>query len=251
MVRITFSMKWVVSPRLKAIVFDYGNTLIEFGRQQIDHCDRAFGSVVERHFGPFDQSRFDALREAHRLAPYRNGYREGHLSESTRHIVEELFGRRVTEVEIEDLVDARFTAFVACIAAESATHRVLERLSSRYQLGLLSNYPCGRSIRASLAATGLDRHLAATVVSGDVGFVKPHPSTFAAVLDELDVEPNEAIYVGDNWLADVQGAKRAGLDCVHMCRWVPPERFDQQPGDHLPDVAITHLDELPRVLQLA
>jgi putative hydrolase of the HAD superfamily len=229
---------------VRAIVFDYGNTMIEFGRQQIDHCDGALGAAVRRHFGDFDVARFDAIREAHRMGPYRNGYRENHLPSVTRDVVEALFGRAASDVQVADLVQTRFTAFVECIQAEAATHRVLERLKSRYRLGLLSNYPCGRSIHASLAATGLDRHLAGVVVSGEVGYVKPHPNTYRAILDQLGVDAQQAVFVGDNWLADVQGSKRAGLACVHMRRWVPPERFDPTPTDHQPDAVIEHLDEL-------
>jgi len=233
---------------VRAIIFDYGNTLIEFGRRQIDHCDGALGRAVERQFGPFDASRFDAIREENRMGPYRNEYRENQLPELTRQLVESLFGLRPTDSQVEELVEVRYEAFVECIEAETATHEVLQRLRTRYRLALLSNYPCGRSIRASLAATGLDRHLSAVVVSGEVGFVKPHPSTYRAVLEQLGARPGEAVFVGDNWLADVQGAKRAGLASVHMKRWSPPEQFERQPGDHEPDAAIGHLVELSSLL---
>jgi HAD superfamily hydrolase (TIGR01549 family) len=233
---------------VRVVVFDYGNTLIEFGRRQIDHCDGALGSAVRRLFGPFDTARFDTIREENRMGPYRNGYRESRLPELTRQLVETLFQRPATDAQIDELVEVRFAAFVECIAAEAETHQVLERLKEKHRLALLSNYPCGRSIRASLSATGLDQYLSAVVVSGDVGFVKPHPTTYRSVLDQLGAGPAEALFVGDNWLADVQGAKRAGLPCVHMRRWVPPEHFEPQPSDHAPDATIRHLDELPGLL---
>jgi putative hydrolase of the HAD superfamily len=158
--------------------------------------------------------------------------------------VNELFGRRLLDAQIDDLVAIRRAAFVGCIEAEPSTHRVLELLGSRYRLGLLSNYPCGRSIRASLEATGLERHFAAVVVSGDVGFVKPHPRTFEAILERLRLPAGRTAFVGDNWLADVQGSKRAGMTCVHMRRWTPPERFEPQPGDFEPDCVVRNLGEL-------
>ena len=227
-----------------AIVFDYGNTLIEFGQRQIDHCGAALRSAFQDRFGDFDIDRFDALRAQGRLAPYRNGYRENDLRTVTRDLANELFGSRLLDAQIDDLVAIRRAAFVGCIEAEPSTHRVLELLGSRYRLGLLSNYPCGRSIRASLEATGLERHFAAVVVSGDVGFVKPHPLTFETILERLRVPAEHTAFVGDNWLADVQGSKRAGMTCVHMRRWTPPEPFEPQPGDFEPDYVVRKLAEL-------
>lgn len=233
---------------ISAVVFDYGNTLIEFSRRQIDHCDGALGAALRRLYGDYDVVMYNALREGNRMAPYRNGYRESQLAAITHELVETLYGRSATAAEVEALVETRYTAFVEAIAVEDATHRVLGSLAARYRLGLLSNYPCGRSIRGSLAATGIERHLATVVVSGDLGFVKPHPATYAAILAALDVPPAQVVFVGDNWLADVQGAKRAGMSVVQMCRWVAPEHFEPQPDDFAPDATIGHLNELVPLL---
>jgi len=49
------------------------------------------------------------------------------------------------------------------------------------------------------------------VVSQRVGTIKPHPAIFAAARAALgDPEPGEILHVGDDWAADVVGAKRAG-----------------------------------------
>jgi putative hydrolase of the HAD superfamily len=49
------------------------------------------------------------------------------------------------------------------------------------------------------------------VVSQRVGTIKPHPAIFAAARAALgDPAPASILHVGDDWAADVVGAKRAG-----------------------------------------
>ena len=81
-----------------------------------------------------------------------------------------------------------------------------------------------------------------------MGRVKPHPLPFRTILGELDVAPLEALYVGDNWLGDIQGAKRIGMRAAFIVQWETPEKFDRRPDDHEPDLTISHLSELLTVL---
>jgi putative hydrolase of the HAD superfamily len=232
------------TPPLRAVIFDYGNTLIEFSRRHVDACDAALAEFVGGLCGSYDEELFHKVREEHRMRPYSNNFEESSMEWLGRDLVLRLAGRDAVASELCALLEKRFDAFVGCIEAEPSTLRVLAELRQKYRLGLLSNYPCGRSIRGSLERTGIARHLDAIVVSGEIGWVKPHPLAFERVLAALDVRPEEALFVGDNWLADVQGAKRAGLRCFHMRRWVPPEHFEAQPGDHEPDAEIYELEEL-------
>ncbi|HOU90304.1 MAG TPA: HAD family hydrolase [Polyangiaceae bacterium] len=227
-----------------AVAFDYGNTLVEFGRRHVDHCDAALGRALRARFGEHDAARFHELREANRLAPYRNGCRENRLPQITRELVVALYGQEPTAGEVDALVAARFDAFVSVIEAEPATLAVLQALRERFRLAVVSNYPCGRSIRASLERVGILPLLDGVVVSGDVGFAKPHPAPFAEACARLGCRPAEVLFVGDNWLADVQGARRAGMTMVHLRRWTPPEHFDPEPDDLPPHATIARLEEL-------
>lgn len=237
-----------LSRSIRAVVFDYGNTLVEFSSTQVDRCAVALGTALVDLFGPFDSARFQATLEANRLDPYRNGFNESGLDVITRALVRTLYRVEPNEEQVRRLVRTRREAFIAAIDTEACVHGVLAELAARYRLGLLSNYPCGESIRGSLDRTGLAAHLDAVVVSADVGFVKPHARTFETILRKLNVPADEVVFVGDNWFADVQGAKRAGMVSVLIRRWVPVEHFDRQAGDWEPDWVIDHLSELPVLL---
>ena len=86
------------------------------------------------------------------------------------------------------------------------------------------------------------------VVSGDVGYVKPHPRPFETAIKMLDLPPNEIVFVGDNWLADIQGAKRAGMQAIWSRQFATPEKFEPKPGDIEPNAQIDHLTELETLL---
>ena len=239
--------------QIRAVVFDYGNTLIPFGREQLDTYYAILASGLEARYGPLDRPKFQAFRAASRMAPYVGEpptYKENDFAVLTAALIKEVYGVTAGEDDIEELLRLRLEAFIELVTVETRVHEVLRRLGEHYALGLLSNYPDGKAIRVSLERCGLTPYFQSIVVSGEVGFVKPHPLIFAVVLAELGVRADEVLFVGDNWLADVQGAKRNGLHAAHMKRWTPPEHFKVEPGDFAPDAEIRHLDELPALLAL-
>lgn len=65
---------------------------------------------------------------------------------------------------------------------------------------------------ALVGALGLAGWFDAAVTSAQVGFEKPHPRLFEAA---RAVSPNPPIWmIGDNPIADVAGARSAGLDAI-------------------------------------
>jgi len=238
---------------IKALIFDYGNTLVAFGRAQVDEFDRRLGEAIEVRYGALDRDRYNKHRDADRMRPYEGdppAYRESEPVEMTAALVRTIYGVEPSAADLAELLQVRRDAFVAVIEAEPALYRLLETLKQRFKLGLLSNYPDGVAIRRSLDKVHLGTLFDSVVVSGDLGLVKPHPDTFAASLRELGVTPEETLFVGDNWLADVQGAKRAGIGVVHFTRWVPPEHFERHPDHVPPDATISRLEELIPLLGL-
>lgn len=237
--------------RIKAVVFDYGNTLIEFSARQAGACDARLSEALTEMFGPHDPASLRRIREADRRAPYMGDppeYRENDMAAITRHAVETLYARPPSSAELLRLLRVRFDAFVDTVAADPESVPVLERLAPRFRLALLSNYPDAPAIRESLHRTGLDRFLDPVIVSADLGRVKPHPLPFARMQEALGLPPHAILYVGDNWLADVQGARRAGWRSVWVTRWTPPEVMPTRPDDLPPDASIPALRDLPALL---
>lgn len=236
---------------IRAVIFDYGNTLIPFGRAEVDSFDSRLAAYLRSRFGPFDAIRYHEVREQDRLAPYQGSppaYRESDLYSMVGRLFEVLFGGPPDPEILREIIEIRRQIFADIAVMASETRDLLQKLRGRFRLGLLSNYPDGEAIRRSLARNRADTLFDAVVVSGDLGLVKPHPEVFRAVTRALDAPPHQCLFVGDNWLADVQGARRAGMTTLHFVRWIPPECFDPMPDDLLPHAEISDLSCLLTML---
>ncbi len=54
------------------------------------------------------------------------------------------------------------------------------------------------------------------IVSAAVNLRKPDSAIFHLACSELGVRPDEAVYVGDNPVADIEGARDAGLRTIFI-----------------------------------
>ncbi len=78
-----------------------------------------------------------------------------------------------------------------------------------YVLGLLSNRD--KPFDEEVAGLGLGSFFELTLAGGPLQMWKPEPHLFRHACEQLKLQPAEAIYIGDNYFADVIGARRAGL----------------------------------------
>lgn len=81
--------------------------------------------------------------------------------------------------------------------------------------------------------------------AADVGWLKPHPRIFRTALACVGAQPQEAVFVGDNPVADIAGAQNAGMRAV-----LRVGRHDRPALAGLiePDYRLQSLQELPAVL---
>jgi FMN phosphatase YigB (HAD superfamily) len=61
---------------------------------------------------------------------------------------------------------------------------------------------------------GLDDFFEVVLISGEMGFRKPHPRVFDKLAGSLGVDGGEMLYVGDDPEADIGGALSAGIQAV-------------------------------------
>ena len=84
--------------------------------------------------------------------------------------------------------------------------------ASGYGVGLLTNRT--NPVDDYLAETGLDQHLDFWVFSGMLDAWKPNPEIFYYTLGLARTLPDNAVYIGDNYYADVEGAQSAKIQPV-------------------------------------
>ncbi len=75
--------------------------------------------------------------------------------------------------------------------------------------GIISNAPA--ELRKMLKATGLHGEVGDIIVSEEAGVEKPDLRIFSMAVRNARCKPGEMIYVGDNFIADIEGAAGAGI----------------------------------------
>ncbi len=98
----------------------------------------------------------------------------------------------------------------------------LTRAAAAFELtGIITNGP-GETQWAEVHALGLEPRVGRVVVAGDVGAFKPDSAIFAAALKNLDIEPGEAVFIGDSPAHDIAGALRSGWRAIWLDRGSEP-----------------------------
>jgi putative hydrolase of the HAD superfamily len=88
--------------------------------------------------------------------------------------------------------------------------KILSELKeSKHKLGLVSNRT--ESAHEQLEALGLLPYFDFAFVAGEVNIWKPAPGIFLHALEVAGSQAEHTVYVGDNYYADVVGARSAGL----------------------------------------
>ena len=93
-------------------------------------------------------------------------------------------------------------------------HTLTELRARGYNLGLLTNRHNVERFYELLDEMELRSYFDLTLASGEVGIRKPEPGVFYAALERMGATAGQAVYVGDNYWADVVGAQRAGVTPV-------------------------------------
>jgi HAD superfamily hydrolase (TIGR01662 family) len=81
-----------------------------------------------------------------------------------------------------------------------------------YIMAVISNRD--EPFQAVLDSHNLSQFFTYALSGGEVETYKPEPGIFAHALQHMQVTAHETVYVGDNYYADVVGARRAGLQPV-------------------------------------
>lgn len=127
-------------------------------------------------------------------------------------------------------------------ASRAGVRKALRELSDEYELGIISN-SMSLVPRKFLDEMGLTKYFKVVVISGEVGYRKPHPKIFERALAEFGVKPAEAVHVGNLPGEDVRGAKNAGMYSVLISSRGLGEEEEVEP-----DLVIGSIREVPQAV---
>jgi putative hydrolase of the HAD superfamily len=205
---------------IKAIGFDFFNTLMT-----ID--PGALGESWQRLTGSLENSGLrvdpDPFRKAYREAAMRFVTESKSSGKEThnRYWISAALTALGQEVDPDDAVisnavKAYFSTFFDYCRLIPKTLEMLRQLEGKYRLGILSNFTHGPAVERLLDQLGLTPFFETVLVSGEIGYRKPHPLVFEMLVKNLGFERQQILYVGDSLDPDVLGATQSGLRPVWM-----------------------------------
>ena len=115
-----------------------------------------------------------------------------------------------------------------------------------FHIGLISNASDDDNTQALIDKGGFRPYLEDIISSAMFGKRKPHPAIFRAALEHFAVRPSEAVMVGDDYQADIMGAKGVGMQSIWITRraheGLPVERTSD------PSAVVSALADIPALL---
>ncbi|HEY5560951.1 MAG TPA: HAD-IA family hydrolase [Clostridiaceae bacterium] len=91
----------------------------------------------------------------------------------------------------------------------------IPQLSKSYKLAVISDaWP---SLENVFKEAGLRDYFSSFVISSKIGVTKPHELMYKTALNQLNILPEEAIFIDDN-IKNCTGAKNLGISSFVLCR---------------------------------
>jgi HAD superfamily hydrolase (TIGR01509 family) len=233
------------SPKIRAVFFDAGNTLLFPRLEDLaqDLTAQGYPATVE-DFHAAERAAKQKLDEW--VWPQ---VRKGEVprivdpvywSEYLRALMDRVQAPESARERLVRRVADRFRDLQVWSIVPPDTAPVLEQLRAQgYYLAVVSN-SIG-TMEQHLARLGLGQYFQAVFDSGALGVEKPHPDIFRMALERAGVKGSEAVFVGDTHATDIAGAQLAGLTGVLF------DRVGAYP--HVECPKISSLPDLQKVLE--
>jgi putative hydrolase of the HAD superfamily len=145
--------------------------------------------------------------------------------------------------ELNTLVRSHFQVPAASMYADARP--TLAALATRYKLGVVA-YLREQHI-AALKRDGLMQYFDVVVYPEQVDATAPSPRMWKRALEEIGVQANRAVHVGNRLDYDIRPAKQAGLHTIWLLRGeAPPSPTVEQLAE--PDAIVTTFSGVPNAL---
>lgn len=213
---------------IKALIFDFVQTLGDAASGYKDGEKNAQKKLIEK-LGITDtetfMEHFREIRKKHFLAADFN--RKNQWLE-----LQALYGKNLGDEFLDKLADEYWQFVIDAMKLFPEAEEVILNLKKKYKLGLICNSQRDGSTRA-LQSPEFERavkYFDSYILSGTDGIpAKPDPEPFRMMLDNLGVKAEEALYVGDDYRVDIEGANGAGIPVVWLKHYSVKRNWPENP----------------------
>ena len=240
----------------RTISFDLFGTLLLYGDMAAEMAEwtASLYDRLARHGLSCDRETFDGRCDRHFRSTAAPAPHPGlTLFERRLRDLGAGFGLALAPGDLHAMADGLLEIWDRAFTLDADAPAVLDALSRRAALHVVSNFDHPPYVYRVLRQRGLARYFATVTVSGEVGVQKPDPRIFCPVIAGAGTDPGGIVHVGDSD-DDVEGARAAGLFPVLLQR--PAVRPQDTDVLTLPRVSagrdvtvIAGLAELPPLLE--
>jgi len=229
---------------VKAILFDFGQTLVD-SAEGFRKAEKEAETII---FNDLRTESWPAFLEEYRR--YRKDF-HARSNFSRRALWQQVYSHYDREPDLGRLLKMErdyWETVTSKTRPFPETLTVLEGLASDYRLALITNTQGQASVgehRLSLYPE-LERFFEVVIVAGEAGVPpKPSPEPFLMCLQRLGIDPQEAVYVGDDWRIDMCGAREVGIQPVWLQHYLVTRKW---PAVEIVVPIISSLEQLPTVV---
>jgi len=202
-------------PIIKAIGFDLFNTLIIIEPDTLVQAMKKMIKSLRNDGFSIDESAYIKdyrLAASKFITEARKSGRETHNSIWISHVLKG-YGLSIPpgDERINKAVELYFSAFYERVRLIPDTIETLTMLKKKYPLGLMSNFTHAPAAREILVRTGLAPYFDVILISGELGYRKPHSFVFEELARELGTGKENILFTGDDPEPDIYGSSKAGL----------------------------------------
>lgn len=172
-------------------------------------------------------------------------YRLGHIRQDELRIKRMWLTLLDFKIADEALCREMSELFLQLLPAQTllfpGTKEVLDYLQQKgYQLHLITN-GFDETQHQKMKHSGIDHFFREVITSENSNSLKPKKEIFDFAFARSGAAPEESLMIGDSLEVDVQGAKEAGMDQVHV-------NYNREPQAFRPTYTVHHLEELKAFL---
>jgi HAD superfamily hydrolase (TIGR01549 family) len=218
----------------KVFIFDLFDTLIDFNRSRLpefsiggEKHNSTFTpvyKVFEKYYQGYDRDKFhDSFVESYekfqQLKSIDN--KEFYNGERFKILMKNL-GIELTSdgaPVIDEMVKAHMKSLSSTMEFPEENRDALDFIFDKNnRMAIISNFDYAPSAYMLLNKFDIRKYFERVVISVEIGWRKPRPEIFLKALELLNLASGDALYVGDNYHADVVGAKSVGMDVIWINR---------------------------------
>ena len=210
---------------LRALTFDYWDTLYEGGRlpERVAMRRSAVGALLGAYGRALPDEQLRALYEESDQEAQRwwSEEQRGYRTDDRLHWMLERVSvtPRAGCEHVAAAADAVDNALLMLPPAMLVgAWQMLRTLTRKFTLAIISDtgFASGRAQDRLLEKDAARGFFASTIYSMDVGHAKPRAEIFQAAVDSLGIPASEILHIGDNERTDVKGALAAGFRAIRL-----------------------------------